>query len=80
MKAKGPKFKFPLKCKADADLIGPLTYNLGRMKSDFELISGNAKEIAIFNKDKIESFNLDDTGIWRCTTPLLKGDAVIKIK
>lgn len=80
-KAKGPKNKFPLKGKTEAELLGPLNYTLGRMKSDFELMSQNAKEVVLFNKDKVvDHLNLDEQGVWRCSTPLLKGDAIIKIR
>lgn len=81
LKAKGLKAKFPVKAiKEGLDIISPLDYNLNRVIKTFEVLSQNAKEIAIFNKDKIEQFNQEKSGFWRCSTPLLKGDAVIKIR
>lgn len=63
------------------DLIGPLTYNLNKVKTNFEVLAENALEISMFNSENEINFEKSDQGQWRCATPpLLKGDVTIKIK
>lgn len=81
MKSKGVKAKFPMKLIDSMDIISPLTYNLNKVKTNFEVLAENALEISMFNSENEINFEKADQGYWRCATPpLLKGDVTIKIK
>lgn len=62
MKSKGLKAKFPLKMQDGIDLIGPLTYNLNKVKTNFEVLAENALEISMFNSENEINFEKSDQG------------------
>jgi hypothetical protein len=64
MKTKGPKAKFPIKVSDSSfvDLISPLTYNLNKVMTNFEVLADNALDVSIFNSENEINFEKSDTG------------------